>query len=252
MGIPKTPDRYNNGTPIKVKAFPNTPERKDQVKRCLFKRKQSKSNKKNEFLLFDIITKQIKNRNGLCIKELREMLDIPYYIISPILKELERFGVIELHKGRDRRKTIIEFIKWSKLDIVARLKKLSKGMCCIIKYLKKHNIEYILEYRFNDCVNKRTLPFDIKIGNIIFEYDGEQHFKSIKHWGGDKAFEIRQKCDEIKNRYICNKKYFILVRISYKHHDYDSISKIIEYILKNKENLNPNIVHTCCKNCYKN
>lgn len=52
----------------------------------------------------------------------------------------------------------------------------SKGENIISNYLDKNNIKYIREFRFNDCRNKNTLPFDfflpilnicIKMSNIL-------------------------------------------------------------------------------------
>ena len=66
-----------------------------------------------------------------------------------------------------------------------------KGPTRIKEYLDKYNIPYQMEYKFNDCVYKSTLPFDFAIfyptGQIkcLIEYDGEQHFEFIKHWHGD-------------------------------------------------------------------
>ena len=93
----------------------------------------------------------------------------------------------------------------------------SKGEVRISKYLEDNNIEYIREYKFDDCVNKLKLPFDFFIPslNLCIEYDGIQHFQPIEHFGGLEAFEYRKTNDEIKTKY-CNDKNIKLVRISYK------------------------------------
>jgi very-short-patch-repair endonuclease len=54
----------------------------------------------------------------------------------------------------------------------------SKGENKVERYLIENSIKYIKQYRFNDCVNKRTLPFDFYLpdSNICIEYDGKYHF----------------------------------------------------------------------------
>ena len=92
----------------------------------------------------------------------------------------------------------------------------SKGSNKIRKYLEKNNIKYIQEKKFNDCKDKRELPFDFYLPkyNLCIEYDGEQHFKSIKHWGGDEKYKNIQKHDNIKNKY-CKDNNIILIRYKY-------------------------------------
>ena len=72
----------------------------------------------------------------------------------------------------------------------------------------------------------KPLPFDFYLPNynICIEYDGEQHFKPIKYFGGQKAFQSQQQKDEIKNKY-CQDNKIKLIRISYM--DYDNIEKIL-------------------------
>lgn len=62
----------------------------------------------------------------------------------------------------------------------------------------------------------RPLPFDFYLPeyNICIEYDGEQHNRSVKHFGGDKAFYTRIKHDNIKNEY-CKNNGISLLRIPY-------------------------------------
>ena len=68
-----------------------------------------------------------------------------------------------------------------------------------------YNMKHIQQYKFKDCKDKRSLPFDflIKYNNseILLEYDGKQHEYPVSKFGGEKAFIIRQKHDEIKNKY---------------------------------------------------
>lgn len=112
--------------------------------------------------------------------------------------------------------------------------KISKGEEKILKYLQSHDIAYIREYCFNDCVNQKKLPFDFYLPdhNTCIEYDGEQHYKPIKHFGGiEKYKEIRIR-DKIKTDYCVNNN-IKLIRIPYIFQEY--IDDILNY-QKLKEN----------------
>lgn len=92
----------------------------------------------------------------------------------------------------------------------------SKGELYIEEILQELNIDYERQKRFKACKNKKPLPFDFYIAkqNVCIEYDGEQHYKPVKHWGGEKRFLERQLNDKIKNEY-CNKNNITLLRIPY-------------------------------------
>lgn len=79
-----------------------------------------------------------------------------------------------------------------------------------------NNINYKTEYSFPDLLgSKRPLRFDIiifdknnKIQKII-EYQGEQHFRIIKSWGGKEAYLKRQEYDQKKRDYCKENNYFL-------------------------------------------
>lgn len=104
----------------------------------------------------------------------------------------------------------------------------SHGVNKIISILDVNNIEYINEKRFPDCKNKLALPFDVYLPkyNMCIEYDGEQHYNSVKIFGGDKSFEKIKVNDKIKTDYCINRG-IKLIRISFK----DNILRVLcEYI----------------------
>lgn len=104
----------------------------------------------------------------------------------------------------------------------------SKGEKEVEEVLNKLSIRHIREYRFDDCKNgHHTLPFDFYLPDYdaCIEYDGEQHFKPIDYFGGEKAFIRRQKNDTIKNKY-CKSNKIKLIRIPY------TIADIEKFILK--------------------
>lgn len=93
----------------------------------------------------------------------------------------------------------------------------SKGESFIKNFLKKLNIKFYSQYKFNKCRDKYLLPFDFYLPDhkLCIEYDGKQHFQPIKRFGGEDNFILTQKHDKIKNEY-CIKNNIHLLRISYK------------------------------------
>ena len=110
--------------------------------------------------------------------------------------------------------------------------KQSKGERLIENVLRKYNIKNTHNYKFDDCKDKRSLPFDfyLPLINTCIEYDGAQHFYSVDWFGGDIEFVNRQKRDIIKTKYCVDNK-IKLIRISYLNFNH------IENILIKKLNL---------------
>ena len=104
----------------------------------------------------------------------------------------------------------------------------SNGEDKIKNLLDQIQIKYIEQYRFNDCKNQQTLPFDFYLSNYncCIEYDGEEHFHPIKHFGGEQKFNHRKENDNIKDQY-CKDNNIKLIRIPYT--DYNELNK--EYLL---------------------
>lgn len=92
----------------------------------------------------------------------------------------------------------------------------SKGEKQIRIYLEEAGIDYNSEYKFKDSIiNKKRFDFYLPNYNTCIEYDGIQHFKSVKHFGGSESLKYTQQNDELKNKY-CNDNNIKLIRISYK------------------------------------
>jgi hypothetical protein len=106
---------------------------------------------------------------------------------------------------------------------------MSKGEMKIMGYFDRLNIDYNHNYSFDDCRDKLTLPFDFYIPeyNLCIEFDGEQHYRPIKWFGGDKNFKSQKKRDYIKDMYCLDNK-ISLIRISYL--EYDKIFEILDSI----------------------
>lgn len=105
----------------------------------------------------------------------------------------------------------------------------SKGEDYIKMWLDDLKINYIRQHSFETCkyVNKLSFDFYLPDYNSCIEFDGKQHFKPVKYFGGEKAFKLNKKRDSVKNKW-CLDNNIGLIRIKY-----NEINKI-KYILKEK------------------
>lgn len=102
---------------------------------------------------------------------------------------------------------------------------LSKGEAKISSYLEDNCINFIPQYAFKDCRDKRKLPFDFFLPdrNICIEYQGEQHYREVKFFGD--SIEYIQNHDKIKSDY-CKNHNIKLIEIPYT--DFDDIEVILD------------------------
>jgi hypothetical protein len=108
----------------------------------------------------------------------------------------------------------------------------SKGEEIIERLLIYNKISFIPQKLFDDCKGKKNkLPFDFYLPDIsaVIEFQGEQHFVPVKHWGGDEKLRETQVTDNIKKEY-CKTKGMVLFEITYK----DKIQETLEKHLGKK------------------
>jgi hypothetical protein len=113
----------------------------------------------------------------------------------------------------------------------------SKGESMISIFLDKNKILYEFQKSFNGCVNKLPLRFDFYIPkyNICIEYNGEQHYKPVKYFGGVKNLEYNRKKDKIKQEFCANNRINLLI-IKYD----ESVNEKLKLIDKNIYNIYKN------------
>ena len=110
--------------------------------------------------------------------------------------------------------------------------KTSKGENIIIEILKNESVNYIYQKKFENCKNKNFLKFDFYLCdyNTCIEYNGDQHYKPVKYFGGYNTLKYIQKNDNIK-KHFCEKNNIKLITINKN----DNIDEKINKIIKNNE-----------------
>jgi hypothetical protein len=106
----------------------------------------------------------------------------------------------------------------------------SRGEKQIANFLAELRINYKRQAKFSKCKNKRLLPFDFIIfprgrNPGIIEYHGEQHYLSIKWFGGMKKLAAVQDADAIKRQFCIDKKLTMLV---IPYWDFSRIEELIK------------------------
>ena len=92
---------------------------------------------------------------------------------------------------------------------------MSSGEAAVQEVLQKMNIEYRTQYSFEECRHKKPLKFDFFVESRgLIEFDGKQHFESVKYFGGEEGFQNTILRDKIKNIF-CITNNIPLLRIPY-------------------------------------
>ena len=102
----------------------------------------------------------------------------------------------------------------------------SKGEIAIKKLLEQNNINYEQQKRYNE-LNGLSFDFYIPSRNLLIEFQGEQHYHPIAHFGGEEKFIKQKKNDEIK-REFCKNNQIELLEIKYT--DIDRIDEILSFL----------------------
>ena len=112
----------------------------------------------------------------------------------------------------------------------------SRGELKIDDILNENGMSFKTEYIFPDLVSSsgRPLRFDFAVfdddGNVDFliEYQGEQHYASVAHFGGKKHL-FQQKYNDQKKRSYCALKELPLVAVPYWEYDNISLETLLPY-----------------------
>ncbi len=136
----------------------------------------------------------------------------------------------------ENHKHYLTYNKWKKGQRCKTCKnsiKFSQGEKMIELNLK--NLIYSREYKIPECKNIKPLPFDFAIFDsnktlkALIEFNGEQHYRPVRKFGGKKAFVNQTARDKIKIEYCSSNNIPLLI---IKFDQKDSINEIIESFLK--------------------
>ena len=81
------------------------------------------------------------------------------------------------------------------------VKKQSNLSYYVEQYLIEKDVEYIREFRFDDCRYKRALPFDFYLTdyNCVIEVNGRQHYYEVKKF--NRTLKEQKQYDDFKRKY---------------------------------------------------
>lgn len=109
----------------------------------------------------------------------------------------------------------------------------SKGEILVENLLKELHYNYKTQVYIDNPYNSRNFiaDFFIKEYNTIVEYNGQQHYTPIEHFGGEIALQKQQQRDQDLRKY-CQDNNINLIEIKYNQ-NYDSIFELLESIKTN-------------------
>lgn len=97
--------------------------------------------------------------------------------------------------------------------------------------LEDLGITYERQKKYADLKNISNLSYDFYLPkeNVLIEYQGEQHYKPVKHFGGKEVFEYQLKMDTIKKQYAEENG----INILYIKYTLRTKEEIKEFLIKN-------------------
>lgn len=103
----------------------------------------------------------------------------------------------------------------------------TRGERLVNNYLIEKGINYTYQYacRYKDHKMIADFYFEKDNAKYIIEYNGEQHYMPVKHFGGEIKFKKQQKRDELMREY-CKVKGITLIELKYDLSD----EEIINYL----------------------
>ncbi len=161
--------------------------------------------------------KDIYNHSEIMSKEVGSVGKTPEATIRERLQDLRNIGLIEFLANEGKR----GYYRLNPLTMPVESlfkRKQSRGERLIATILDEYGISYQREKTFPNLKDKRYLRFDfyfeIEGRGFVIEFDGVQHRKAIPYFGGEKALQITQQHDAMKNGYVANTKNLTIIRVS--------------------------------------
>ena len=107
----------------------------------------------------------------------------------------------------------------------------SLGERKITHFLVSNEINYKPQYKFDNCKNIYPLPFDFYLPeyNTCIEFQGLQHYKPVKRFGGESGFKLLVERDKIKSSF-CMENNIVLCIIKYTDNITEKLKSIVNEI----------------------
>lgn len=115
-----------------------------------------------------------------------------------------------------------------------------KGEQTIIDWLNTHKeikYEYQKEFPGMKYIRQQRCDFYFPKLKLVIEYDGDQHYRPIKFFGGISSFNKQKELDKAKEDYLI-KHGIKVVRITYKYQNEKLINKVKSILNVNQRSLN--------------
>ncbi|MDJ9033063.1 hypothetical protein PTM93_06020 [Clostridium perfringens] len=107
---------------------------------------------------------------------------------------------------------------------------ISHGENLTKEVLKEYNCRFETQKKFRGLVGLggRQLSYDFFVDDyLLIEIQGEQHYKSFKHFGGEEKFRTQQKHDKLKREYAKKNGYELLEIPYFSVRDLDKLEQIL-------------------------
>lgn len=157
------------------------------------------------------------------VEQIKQLIGTEYEVISDYITAKEKISM--RHKACDNTFEVTpdNFLRGRRCRYCTNMSESEKE---IYDFLKMNNIEFEIEYSFEDLINIAYLRFDfmIRINSkefFLLEYDGKQHYV---RWGDESSLNSLQERDKMKDKY-CEEKGYKLVRIPYWESSLDRIEE---------------------------
>lgn len=146
----------------------------------------------------------IKKELPIVEKETESMGKTTNQTLSRIFQDLRDCGFLEFTKRGFYR---LKNLKMND-DLVKKMKsgaKMSKGEKLIANLLQDLGIPFETQKKFKDLKHKGYLSFDFYFEHegrkFVIEFQGEQHYRPVDFFGGEKTFKDQKTRDQIKKEY---------------------------------------------------
>lgn len=129
-------------------------------------------------------------------------------------------------------KTTLALIRTHKRVPPCKLCYSFSGEELVSNYLLSKGIRFDTQVYFDNLRLIKRLSYDFILpnNNVLIEYQGVQHYKPVKHFGGVDAFKVQQHRDELKRTYAKENGY-MLIEVPYTENTQEKVNSFLNNAL---------------------